>query len=122
MDTFGERLKHLIKKSELKTIKEFAEKTGLHKGSVSNIVRGRNNPSYEVIQACMDYFSDAEIIWLLSGRNYNSDLQFENEQLRRENAHFKSKLGTIAKPSSNRRTPRLPFPEFKTTQKVANLV
>ncbi len=106
MDTFGERLKYLIKHSDIKTIKAFSERVGVHEVSASKIVRGVNKPSYEVIEACTDIFSDEELIWLLSGREFMNELKFENEQLKRENTHLKKVRSKMVKPYSNQMNPR----------------
>jgi len=120
METFGERLKFLIKKSDIKTIKNFSKKAGVHEVSISNIIRGRNNPSFDVIQACMNNFSDSEVIWLLSGRDFKSKMELENKQLKEKVEFYEKTLGTIAKPSSNRVNPQLSLDGFE-PHKSANL-
>ncbi|MBR8534395.1 helix-turn-helix transcriptional regulator [Carboxylicivirga sediminis] len=84
MNTFGDRLKHLIKVSELKTNKVFCQKVGMTEQGLSRIITGKNNPSFDVIQACMNLFSDTEIIWLLSGKDFNNRLALENKQLKEQ--------------------------------------
>ncbi len=115
MDTFGERLKYLIKTSEYKTVKEFAEKAGMHKGSVSNIIRGINKPSYDVIISCLSLFKETEVLWLLTG-NMN-DLQEKIQKLERENIEAKRELDDIKtklkKFSGSRKNPQLTFPGFE---------
>ncbi len=115
MDTFGKRLKHLIKQSEYKTVKRFAEKAGLHDVSVSKIITGRNNPSYDVIITCLQLFSDSEVLWLLTG-NMN-ELQEQIQKLERENIEAKRELDDIKtklkKFSGNRMNPQLTFPGFE---------
>jgi transcriptional regulator with XRE-family HTH domain len=93
METFGKRLKHLIKNSEYKKIKVFAEKAGLHAGSVSNIINGINNPSYDVIMACLSLFNGADVLWLLTGKRQEDNVN----ELKREIAILSSKLSKVEK-------------------------
>ncbi len=114
METFGQRLKQLIKQSEYKTVKKFAEKAGLHDVSVSKIITGRNNPSYDVIIICLQLFSETEVLWLLTG-NMN-EMQEKIQRLERENLNAKRELDDIktklAKSSGNRVSPQLSLPGF----------
>jgi transcriptional regulator with XRE-family HTH domain len=113
MKTFGERLKHLIKTSDLKTIKRFAESTGLHPVSVSNIVRGERNPSFEAIMACLGVFPGEQVLWLITGKDNQTELELENKQLKEKVGFYERKLRSVAKFSSNRINPQLPFKEFQ---------
>jgi plasmid maintenance system antidote protein VapI len=110
METFGERLKHLIKSSELKTIKNFSHKVGIHEVSVSNIVRGKNNPSFDVIIACLDVFSDEEVLWLMTGRKHQTELELENKQLKEKVVFYERKLRSAVKSFSNRINPQQTIP------------
>ncbi len=102
MESFGDRLKKLIKTSEFKTNKRFCEEVKISEQGLSRIIQGKNNPSFDLIVACLERFSDIDVHWLLTGKSHESHLRFENEQLKREVDHYKRKLGTIAKPYSNR--------------------
>ncbi len=115
MDTFGKRLKRLIKTSDIKTIKSFAEKAGIHENSISRIVSGRYNPSYELIIACLNIFSENEVLWLLTGSM--NDMQEKIQKLERENIEAKRELDDIKtklkKFSGSRKNPQLTFPGFE---------
>lgn len=120
MDTFGKRLKHLIKTSEIKTVKSFAERVGMNDVSISRIITGRNNPSYELIEACVKNFSDTEIIWLLSGRDFNDEIALKNKQLEESATFYKKKyqkaknsLENLVKDSSNCVNPQQSLPGFE---------
>lgn len=103
LNTFGERLKYSIKHSDYKTIKSFAEHTGLHKGSVTNIVRGVNNPSFDVIVILMKYLNiDAK--WLILGETDQSSQEYN--KLKKEFEDLKAKREAGLKHSSNRTNPR----------------
>jgi len=114
MDTFGKRLKHLIKTSEIKTNKRFSEKAHITEQGLSKITTGKTtNPSIDVVLACFEVFSDSEVIWLLTGRDYKSQLELENRHLKEQVVFYEEKLGTIAKPFSNRVNPQKSFPGFE---------
>ncbi len=109
MDTFGKRLKHLIKSSKYKTLKDFAKEVGMSEVSISRIATGRHNPSYELIEACVNIFSDEEVIWLLTGKDYTSQLKLENKHLQETSEYYKtqyektkSDLENLVKLSGNR--------------------
>jgi transcriptional regulator with XRE-family HTH domain len=118
MDDFGSRLKRLIKSSDIKTVKGFADKAGIHENSISRILTGKNKPSFEVIETCLNVFDSEDFLWLMSGDYRKTKLEFENEQLKREVAFYRKKTEAIAKPSSNRISPRLPFPEYSLQNSV----
>ena len=111
MDTFGKRLKHLIKNSDVKTVKSFAEKASIHENSLSRIINKGSNPSYDIIIASLELFSDADVLWLLTGKK--NDMQEKIQRLERENLDSKKELETIkttlAKYSSNGMNSRLPI-------------
>ncbi|MBN1186704.1 MAG: helix-turn-helix transcriptional regulator, partial [Bacteroidales bacterium] len=110
MNTFGERLKHLIKTSDLKTIKHFADKTGLHPVSVSNIIRGERNPSFDAITSCLNVFSDEEVLWLITGKDRASKIELENKQLKEKVVFYERKLRSAVKSFSNRMNPQQTIP------------
>jgi len=82
-DFFGSRLKQLIKTSEYKTINNFAESAGVHANSISRIVSGQNNPSYDLIISCINLFPNTDMFWLLTGESSESKLAIENKMLRK---------------------------------------
>jgi len=75
-------------------------------------MQGKSKPSYEFIVTLLMLFPDIDLKWLLTGRSFKSDLEFKFEQINRENEYLKSKLGTIAKPYSNRVNPQGTIPGF----------
>lgn len=106
MKTFGERLKNLIKTSDIKTNKSFCEKVNFSEQALSRIINGKNNPSFELILACMDIFTDNEMIWLLTGRDHRSELENKIEFLIKENNRLKRDREAALKLSSSRTNPR----------------
>ena len=45
----------------------FADKIGVQRSSISHIISGRNNPSFEFIQKMLISFRDLSADWLLTG-------------------------------------------------------
>ncbi len=107
MKSFAERLKFLIKNSEYKKVKTFAEKTGLNHKSIYNLLGKESNPSYEVIIACLNAFPDVDVHWLLTGRK--SDKTDETDVLKQEIALLRNKLDKAVKLYSNRKSPQMSF-------------
>lgn len=112
MKTFGERLRSLIKSSDFKTIKSFSEKIGVSEVTVSRIVTSKNNPSYEFIMSCLEVFNDGDVTWLVTGRFVQEELKLENKHLKERLQLSENKISRLAKYSSNRVSPQIPFPEF----------
>ena len=47
---------------------QFADIINVVRASVSHVLAGRNNPSYDFIKAIMDNFPDLNIEWLIQGK------------------------------------------------------
>ncbi len=62
----SERLQKLIETEEM-TAKQFSEEVGIQPGTVSNILKGRNNPSLEVMQKVLQRFRSLSSDWLILG-------------------------------------------------------
>lgn len=62
----SERLQKIIE-SEQMTAKQFSEEVGIQPGTVSNILKGRNNPSLEVMQKILERFRTISSDWLILG-------------------------------------------------------
>lgn len=113
METFGERLKFLIKKSDFKTIKRFSEEINVSEVTISRIATNKNNPSFDIIVACLNLFPHQEVLWLMTGKEHQTELELENKQLKEKVGFYERKLRSVAKFSSNRINPQLPFKEFQ---------
>lgn len=91
MDTVGDRIKYLRKKEGLNQI-DFCTKINLSQGRLSEIEKGKNNPSYETLQSIKSIFR-VSLDWLVSGeypKTDNSTIQ-DNEpkvNLSDEEIHF----------------------------------
>lgn len=66
MMTGSERLQKLIE-SEQMTAKQFSDEVGIQPGTISNILKGRNNPSLEVMQKVLNRFRTISSDWLILG-------------------------------------------------------
>ena len=53
--------------SEGMTAKQFSTELGISAGTISNIMKGRNNPSLEVMQAVLERFRTINSDWLILG-------------------------------------------------------
>lgn len=62
----SERLQKIIETEQM-TAKQFSEEVGIQAGTVSNIFKGRNKPSLEVMQKVLDRFRTISPDWLISG-------------------------------------------------------
>ncbi len=51
--------------SEGMTAKQFSKELGISAGTISNIMKGRNNPSLEVMQAVLERFRTISSDWLI---------------------------------------------------------
>ena len=47
---------------------DFAKKVGKPSQTISNIIAGRSNPSFEVIQAIIEAFPQIDSLWLILGK------------------------------------------------------
>ncbi len=109
METFGKRLRHLIKNSEYKTIRGLAKKIGFSEVAISSIVNDRSKPSYDFILTCLDAFPDVDVSWLITGESSADILRLENKQLKEKVNIFKTKLDKAVKLYSNRKSPQMSF-------------
>ncbi|MCX7953624.1 MAG: helix-turn-helix domain-containing protein [Bacteroidales bacterium] len=61
-----ERIIAIIKEKNL-TLKDFVEKVGIQRSTLSHIITGRNNPSLELLIKILKTFPDINVEWLLLG-------------------------------------------------------
>jgi len=71
---FTNRLKKILNYHQL-TASLFADKIGVQRSSISNILSGRNKPSLDFILKVTNTFTDVDIYWLLNGKG-----EFPKEQ------------------------------------------
>ena len=62
---------------------QFADTIKVVRASVSHVLAGRNNPSYDFIKAIMDNYPGLNIEWLILGKGkmYNTQTERQAEQL-----------------------------------------
>jgi transcriptional regulator with XRE-family HTH domain len=60
------RLSQLMKQYNL-TASRFADRVGVQRSSISHILSGRNQPSYDFILKLMEKFPELNAAWLLKG-------------------------------------------------------
>lgn len=63
-----ERIQLLLDHFKLSSA-QFAESIGVQRSSISHILSGRNNPSYDFLIKTLLYFSEINAEWLLLGNN-----------------------------------------------------
>ena len=64
--TESERLQKIMSDEEM-TARQFAEEVGIQAGTLSNIIKGRNKPSLEVLQKVLNRFRTISSDWLILG-------------------------------------------------------
>ena len=62
-----ERIEHVIKVMNL-TARQFAAEIHVQPGTISNMMAGRNNPSFEVMKRIMERYPTLNPEWLIAGR------------------------------------------------------
>ena len=62
-----ERIEEIMKSMKL-TARQFAKEIRVQPGTISNMMSGRNNPSYEVIKRIMERYPTLNPEWLINGR------------------------------------------------------
>lgn len=62
----NERIQKVIETEQL-TAKQFSEEIGIQPSTISNILKGRNKPSLDVMQKTLDRFRSISPDWLISG-------------------------------------------------------
>lgn len=80
MNTVGDRIKDLRKKEGLNQL-DFCKKINLSQGRLSEIEKGKNNPSYETLVSIKNIFN-VSLDWLVSGEYPKSDNIISNDQSR----------------------------------------
>ena len=73
------------------TATRFADKIGVQRSSISHIMSGRNQPSYDFILKIMEKIPYINAEWLLNGKGN----MFKNEEEISENEELKNNEGTI---------------------------
>lgn len=66
VDTLGKRLKGLLQENNNMSQTEFAKKMGVERSHISNIIKDKKEPSYELIKKMSSYF-DTSIDFLAKG-------------------------------------------------------
>ena len=94
------RLKQFLSAENI-TQAQFADNINVVRASVSHVLSGRNNPSYEFIRSIMVKYPDLNIEWLMfgKGRMYKDNIlfpEFEEEQLPEQYASEESPIETEA--------------------------
>jgi transcriptional regulator with XRE-family HTH domain len=67
MSSERERIEALMKSMNL-SARQFASEIHVQPGTISNMMGGRNNPSYEVIKRIMERYPTLNPEWLIAGR------------------------------------------------------
>ena len=62
-----ERIEAIMKSLNL-SARQFAEQIHVQPGTISNMMSGRNNPSYDVIKRIMERYPTLNPEWLIAGR------------------------------------------------------
>ena len=94
------RLKQFLSAENI-TQAQFADNINVVRASVSHVLSGRNNPSYEFIRSIMVKYPNLNIEWLMfgKGRMYKDNIlfpEFEEEQLPEQYASEESPIETEA--------------------------
>ena len=94
------RLKQFLSAENI-TQAQFADNINVVRASVSHVLSGRNNPSYEFIRSIMVQYPNLNIEWLMfgKGRMYKDNIlfpEFEEEQLPEQYASKESPIETEA--------------------------
>lgn len=58
---------------------DFAKKIGKPSQTISNIIAGRSNPSFEVIQAVLEAFPQVDPMWLILGKGMDQNVEKSTE-------------------------------------------
>lgn len=78
------RLKHFLDAENISQ-SQFADTINVGRASISHVLSGRNNPSYDFVKAIMAAYPDLNIEWLMLGKGkmYKSAATslFEDEEL-----------------------------------------
>ncbi|UCG27456.1 MAG: helix-turn-helix transcriptional regulator [Bacteroidales bacterium] len=61
-----DRILHFLQSEQLSST-QFADKIGVQRSSVSHILSGRNNPSYDFLRKILENFSTLNPEWLMLG-------------------------------------------------------
>lgn len=82
MDT---RLKQFLAAENI-TQSQFADKIDVGRASISHVLSGRNNPSYEFIKAIMSKYPTLNMEWLMFGKGkmYNTPHPASTEKIRED--------------------------------------
>lgn len=99
-----DRIRMLLDAEKINSAK-FAEIIGVQRSSISHILTGRNNPSFDIIQRIAEKFPKINLEWLITGKGnmlktpvqrslFNTD-DFTNSNA--GNANFQSDIKEISK-------------------------
>ncbi len=64
--TESERLQRIMQEEQMSS-RQFADEVGIQAGTLSNIMKGRNKPSLEVLQKVLNRFRTISSDWLILG-------------------------------------------------------
>lgn len=109
---------------------KFADEIGVQRSSVSHILSGRNNPSFEFIQKILSRYKNLNAEWLIlgTGSMYKKAEQmnlFNQIPLSANNQTTSTSQLTIEKSSSveaDKKDPPLPEPEILAPKKVDKIL
>jgi transcriptional regulator with XRE-family HTH domain len=104
-----DRLLKFLKEEKISSTR-FAEEIGVQPSSISHILSGRNNPSYDFIVKTMKRYKKLNIEWLLTGtgemfKSYKQSTLFDsNENQKDENTGFENKKSLTASENDDQGT------------------
>lgn len=123
------RLKQFLAAENI-TQAQFADNINVVRASVSHVLSGRNNPSYEFIRSIMEKYPELNIEWLIfgNGKMYKTSLPQSEPQPAVENAPLDLLFPEFDDPAPEYEIPAQPvpvvaMPEIPVTQrKVSKII
>ncbi len=99
----------------------FADEIGVQRSSISHIISGRNNPSYDFIIKILEKYSYLNAEWLLTGKGdmYKEELTVNNPSYKDEGTLFK---GPPLSNSVTKKSNQLTDKEFTNVNNVEKIV
>lgn len=103
METFGERLLHVINNNpDYRSISAFARKVGVSNVTLYRIIDGKNEASKKIVDAIFQYFPIQDAVWIQTGQWVINTHEEENKILKTRIRSLEKKLRDVKKLWRNR--------------------
>lgn len=78
-----DRIQKIIEQKQM-SVSQFADVVGIQRSTLHHIIKGRNNPSLDVVCRIHEVFPEIDLDWLITGNSVNTPIPQEGTAIQQE--------------------------------------